>query len=801
MGYGLGVDLGTTFTAAALHDGERSEMLTLGASTQAVPSLVFVREDGDVLVGEAAERRALTEPDRLSRAAKRLLGDPTPVFLGGTPFAPATLMARLLAQVVDVATERRGAAPDRIVVTHPANWGPYKREAFDQVLAQADLAEADTLTEPEAAAIHYARSERLDPGETVAVYDLGGGTFDAAVLRRTERGFELLGEAVGVEHLGGIDFDAAVLRHVLDELDLDFDENEDDPSEVAARAQLARSCVDAKIALSVDTEAVIPVLLPGRNTNIRLTRVEFEQMIRPVLSETVRALERAVAGAGTEPDALRGVLLVGGSSRIPLIGQLIQEAMGRPVHLDADPKAAIALGAAEVAGGAWSATGAAEPVTVAAPSPPPAPPPPSSQPRVPPPPPPPSQPPPPSSQPPPAARPPADSSDAGPVAGIHRATVLRVEPDGRRVVQLPWGLKVRLGGIAAASGETVVVDVRQISPPRLRVVAEPEADWRPDHDPRTTARAAATLMDGELTVTADARSGQIRAHRVHHDVPTITAQLGTVDQPFVLGVAHDVPRRTRIELYESCRAAGIALTRISPVESLAALAAHVAGGRSGMVLGMVVGSSEGARLTPVEVGDGVAVSKGPHHPHSPTGVGDLFASFFGEEAPASMPQRQAPVAPPADVLVPVGTSAGPAADELGRRHGLGIDEPIPPDRIALVGAAIEQSVIEGHRHDALLLRDAQRTISVGTPDGRTIVLLDAAVTIPTRVGTRVDGDPNGRYVLLDEREILGPFEVDASDFTIFVDVDANDIVHLDIVDDAGRSVVRGSSDLVASLLR
>ena len=122
---------------------------------------------------------------------------------------------------------------------------------------------------------------------------------------------------------------------------------------------------------------------------------------------------------------------------------------------------------------------------------------------------------------------------------------------------------------------------------------------------------------------------------------------------------------------------------------------------------------------------------GGHRPHDIS----VVAAFDIDRRKVGKDLSEAVFATPNCILVPVGTSAGSAADELGRRHGLGIDEPIPPDRIALVGAAIEQSVIEGHRHDALLLRDAQRTISVGTPDGRTIVLLDAAVTIPTRVGT------------------------------------------------------------------
>src|SRR5690606_18427820 len=110
---------------------------------------------------------------------------------------------------------RQGGAPSSIAIAHPANWGRYKLDLLDQAVRRADLDHVVLVTEPEAAAIHYATLERLEPGATVAVYDLGGGTFDVAVLRKTEGGFQLLGEPEGIERLGGIDFDEAVFRHVV----------------------------------------------------------------------------------------------------------------------------------------------------------------------------------------------------------------------------------------------------------------------------------------------------------------------------------------------------------------------------------------------------------------------------------------------------------------------------------------------------------------------------------------------------------------------------------------------------------
>jgi actin-like ATPase involved in cell morphogenesis len=320
---------------------------------------VLVRSDQEILTGEAATRRAATEPDRVAREFKRRLGDSTPIFLGGAPFSPEALSARLLSAVVDEVAKQEGGPPDAAAVTYPANWGPFKRELLDNAIRQADLGDAVTLTEPEAAAIYYASTERVEVGDAVAVYDLGGGTFDAAVLRKTESGWETLGRPEGIEHLGGIDFDAAVFAHVQRSLHGALESlNEDDQAAMAAVGRLRADCVAAKEALSADTDATIPVLLPGIQTEVRLTRAEFEDMIRPALEDTISALERSISSAGLNASDLKTVLLVGGSSRIPLVAQMVGAALGRPVAVDAHPKHAVALGAA-IAAAAGDDRGAA----------------------------------------------------------------------------------------------------------------------------------------------------------------------------------------------------------------------------------------------------------------------------------------------------------------------------------------------------------------------------------------------------------------------------------------------------------
>ncbi len=353
MPYFLGVDLGTTYTAAAIYRDGRTSTVDLGVRTAAIPSVVFLRDDETILTGEAASRRGVGDPGRVAREFKRRVGDTTPILLGGSPYSADGLMSQLLRWVVDAVTEREGERPAGIAVAFPANWGPYKQELLRQSISRADLDHVVTITEPEAAVTYYTSQERVEPGSVVAVYDLGGGTFDAAVVRKTADGVELLGSPEGIERLGGVDFDEAVFAHVASALGGALGQlDPDDPAAMAAVLRLRTECVEAKEALSADTEASIPVLLPNVSTEVRLTRAELEAMIRPPLADSLTALRRALRSAGVDAGGLTAVLLAGGSSRIPLVAQLVSAELGRPVAVDAHPKHGVALGAAQAAAAA-----------------------------------------------------------------------------------------------------------------------------------------------------------------------------------------------------------------------------------------------------------------------------------------------------------------------------------------------------------------------------------------------------------------------------------------------------------------
>ncbi len=354
MSYVLAVDLGTTFTAAAVvRDGSDPQIVTLEHHGTSVPSVLWLGPDKNMLVGTAAARRAASDAPRVVREFKRRIGDTTPILVGGSPYSAEQLSAKLLRWVFDTVCEQEGAAPVGMAVTHPANWGPYKLELLNQLLRIAEVGPSVTLTEPEAAAMQYAASERVEVGSVIVVYDLGGGTFDVATLRKTDGGFEMLGEPEGVERLGGIDFDAAIYGYVVDQLGNVLDDVPPDNVDwIAAISRLREECTNAKETLSVAPDATIEVWLPTGRHEVTITAEKFNELIEPPVTETLKAVRRALQTAHVAPADVSRILLVGGSSRIPIIRRSIEADLDIRTAVDTHPKHAVALGAARFAGSA-----------------------------------------------------------------------------------------------------------------------------------------------------------------------------------------------------------------------------------------------------------------------------------------------------------------------------------------------------------------------------------------------------------------------------------------------------------------
>jgi actin-like ATPase involved in cell morphogenesis/cytoskeletal protein RodZ len=351
MPYALGIDVGTTFTAAAVWRDERVEVVALEAHRVTVPTVIAVEGD-ELRYGSGAISRGIANPDSVAREFKRRLGDSIPIFLAGAPYSADRLVALFARWVYDTVVAQTGETPSSVAVTHPANWTEFQRHLLSTALDQAGVPSAALIPEPQAATIDFGSVAHMEPGQLVLVYDLGGGTFDVALLQRDAEGFTSVGVPAGVERLGGIDFDEAVFEHVLGYVPQDIIEQaRNDPTGRLGLAQLRARCVEAKESLSSDVSVDIPVLLPGLSSTVRLTRHELEDMVRPMLRQTIELAQQALDRAQVSSEQLSAVLLVGGSSRIPLVSELVGSALGAPVRVDAHPKLVVARGAAR-----WVAT-------------------------------------------------------------------------------------------------------------------------------------------------------------------------------------------------------------------------------------------------------------------------------------------------------------------------------------------------------------------------------------------------------------------------------------------------------------
>ncbi len=344
----LAIDFGTTFTSAAVGADGRIDLIEVDGVAR-MPSAVLWIDDAFV-VGVAADAQRSAHPDRLERTPKRHLGVREHMILGGQPVSVVDGVAAVLRAVYHEALRRRdGAAPALVCLTHPARWGEARIGALAEAAARAGIEDPTFLAEPIAAALRYA-DVNIGPGDHVAVYDLGGGTFDTAVLRRTDDGFTLVGPPGGDERLGGEDFDHRLADHLRAQIAVTDPEAAlalaTSPERIwrVAASELLNQARLAKEALSL--QASYTVYLPAPiDRELRVTRPEFEALVRNDLLRTVDELGLSVQKAGLQRDQLAAIYLTGGSSRIPLVTNLVHEAFAQVPNTWEDPKCVVALGA------------------------------------------------------------------------------------------------------------------------------------------------------------------------------------------------------------------------------------------------------------------------------------------------------------------------------------------------------------------------------------------------------------------------------------------------------------------------
>jgi molecular chaperone DnaK (HSP70) len=345
----LAIDFGTSNTTAA-HTVDGVPLVLEVDGGRYLPSAVVADPDAGLVTGKEARRQVSLYPERAERTPKRKLATGDPVVLGQRAYPAAEVAGAVLARMYGEAVRFHGStAPDVVILTHPARWGePVTRRLREAAMLAGITAVAPLklLPEPEAAAWFYAPPA---DGQVVAVFDLGGGTLDTAVLKAAGGGFALQGQPGGDAELGGEDFDELLLKWVAArarEQDEGLWEELESRTSRRARQDWARlriAVTDAKEALSTHVRAGVAV--GDFEDELQVTKDDFEKLIADMVHRAVTELRRTIAASGVSMAALAGLYLTGGSSRAPLIARQLAAALGVDPQLRDDPKTVVVEGA------------------------------------------------------------------------------------------------------------------------------------------------------------------------------------------------------------------------------------------------------------------------------------------------------------------------------------------------------------------------------------------------------------------------------------------------------------------------
>jgi molecular chaperone DnaK len=379
MGKVIGIDLGTTNSCIAVMDGGKPKVIENAEGARTTPSIVAFTKDGERLIGQPAKRQAVTNPDNTIFAVKRLIGrrydDPMTskdmelvpytiakgkngdawVKAGGEDYSPSQISAFILQKMKETAESYLGEPVTQAVITVPAYFNDAQRQATKDAGQIAGLEVLRIINEPTAAALAYGLEK--NDGKTIAVYDLGGGTFDVSILEIGDGVFEVK-STNGDTFLGGEDFDSKLVEWLADRFK--SKENMDLKTDKLALQRLKEAAEKAKIELSstATTEINLPFITArmegGSTTPLHLvetvTRADLEKMVAGLIERTKEPMKKALVDAGVSASEIDEVILVGGMTRMPKVRETVKEFFGKEPHVGVNPDEVVAMGAAIQAG-------------------------------------------------------------------------------------------------------------------------------------------------------------------------------------------------------------------------------------------------------------------------------------------------------------------------------------------------------------------------------------------------------------------------------------------------------------------
>ena len=369
----IGIDLGTTNSVVAVMEGGEPVVITNPEGSRITPSVVGFTKSGERLVGQVAKRQAVTNPENTVFSIKRFMGrkydevneemkmvpyqvvrasnGDVRVNAGGKEYSPPEISAMILQKLKQAAEEYLGSAVSKAVITVPAYFNDAQRQATKDAGQIAGLEVMRIVNEPTAAALAYGLDKKKD--ETIAVYDFGGGTFDISILEVGEGVVEVKATN-GDTHLGGDNLDQRIIEWIVGE----FKKSEgiDLSKDRMALQRLKEAAEKAKMELStvMETDVNLPFITADatgpKHLSMKLTRSKFEQLVEDLLQKSVGPTKQALTDAGVDPSKIDEVVLVGGSTRIPRVQQIVKELFGKEPHKGVNPDEVVAVGAAIQAG-------------------------------------------------------------------------------------------------------------------------------------------------------------------------------------------------------------------------------------------------------------------------------------------------------------------------------------------------------------------------------------------------------------------------------------------------------------------
>ena len=347
----IGIDLGTTNSVVAVMEGGKPTVIANAEGSRTTPSIVGFSKTGEKLVGQLAKRQAILNPDKTIASIKRHMGDDYKVNIDGKDYTPQEISAMILRKLADDASAYLGEKVTSAVITVPAYFNDAQRQATKDAGKIAGLDVLRIVNEPTAAALAYGLEK--DKSEKVLVFDLGGGTFDVSILEIGDGVHEVLSTS-GDTHLGGDDFDQKIMDWMCDEFKklegIDLRNDKQAMQRIKEAAEKAKCELSSLMETNINLMFITADANGPKHLDLNLTRAKFEELSRDLLNRCKTPVENALRDAGISKNDINEVVLVGGSTRIPAVQQLVKEYTGKDPNQSVNPDEVVAVGAAVQAG-------------------------------------------------------------------------------------------------------------------------------------------------------------------------------------------------------------------------------------------------------------------------------------------------------------------------------------------------------------------------------------------------------------------------------------------------------------------